>query len=117
MEVTSRYPLPVNFQLGWRNRVELRGIQGQGFSWRYRSRLELERSFSIGRYAFTPFVRGEAYYDSRYERFSKNAFSVGTDVPFTRHSSFELYYQDQRDSGTPPVFHTRGPGLTLNLFL
>ena len=51
VELTARFPLPLKMQLGDRNRADLRVIQGQ-FSWRYRNRVTLERSFKIHAYLY-----------------------------------------------------------------
>jgi len=115
-ELTARFKLPLAILMSDRNRFDFRFVSGQTFSWRYRNRLSLERNFSIKKYEFTPYVRGEFYYDSRYEKISKNAFTVGSVFPLTKHTEFEVYYEDQRDSGTSPSFHVRGAGIVLNLF-
>jgi Protein of unknown function (DUF2490) len=116
LELTSRFSLPFNILLSDRNRVDLRFIEGQNFSWRYRNRLTLERNFVIKKYTFTPYVRGEFFYDSRYDKISKNALTIGGVFPLTRRTEFEIYYEDQRDSGSPSNFHVRGAGLVLGLY-
>ncbi len=62
------------------------------------------------------FFRGELFYDSRFDKIAKNAFTVGSVFPITKRTEFELYYQDQRDSSTEPNYHTRGAGLALSLY-
>lgn len=116
VELTSRFNLPLNILLSDRNRVDLRFIQDQDFSWRYRNRLTLERNFAIKKYMFTPYVRGEFYYDSRCDKISKNAYTIGSVFPLTKSTEFEVYYEDQRDSSTSPNFHVRGAGLVLSLY-
>jgi hypothetical protein len=116
VEMTPRFNLPLDILLSDRNRVDLRGIRGQDFSWRYRNRITLERNFVIKTYVFTPYLRGEFFYDSRYEKIAKNAFTVGSVFPLTKHTEFEVYYEDQRDSSTSPNFHIRGAGLVLSLY-
>jgi hypothetical protein len=115
-ELTSRFKLPLAILMSDRNRFDFRFVSGEDFSWRYRNRLSLERNFSIKKYEFTPYVRGEFFYDSRFEKISKNAFTVGSVFPLSKHTEFEVYYEDQRDSGTSPIFHVRGAGLVLSLF-
>jgi len=115
-EITGRFNLPWDVLLSDRNRFDFRFIQGQPFSWRYRNRVTLERNFEIRAYAFTPYVRGELYYDSRYDKIAKNAFTIGIVFPLTKRTEFELYYEDQRDSSSTPSYHTRGIGLVLGLY-
>ena len=115
-ELTSRFKLPLAILLSDRNRVDFRFISGQSFSWRYRNRVTFERNFSIRNYKFTPYLRGELFYDSRFDKIAKNAFTVGSVFPLTKRTEFELYYQDQRDSSTEPNYHTRGAGLAVSLY-
>ena len=115
-EITARFHVPLDILLSDRSRFDFRFISGQSFSWRYRNRITLERNFAIGEYTFTPYVRGELYYDSRYDKIAKNAFTVGSIFPVTKRTEFEVYYEDQRDSGKAPNTHTRGAGLVLSLY-
>jgi hypothetical protein len=115
-EFTSRFKLPLAILMSDRNRFDFRFVSGQDFSWRYRNRLSLERNFSIKKYEFTPYVRGEFFYDSRYDKIAKNALTIGSVFPITKQTEFEVYFEDQRDSGKLPNFHVRGAGLVLSLF-
>jgi hypothetical protein len=108
--------MPWSVLLADRNRVDFRVISGRPFSWRYRNRVTLERNFYLRGYVFTPYVRGELFYDSRYDKIAKNSFVIGSIFPVTKRTEFQLYYEDQRDSGTIPLFHVRGAGVTLSLF-
>jgi hypothetical protein len=71
-----------------RSRMDLRSIEGT-FSWRYRNRLTVEREFSAGRFRFTPYARGEIYYDSRHDKVSRTALIAGSSFPITRRFEFE----------------------------
>ena len=115
-ELTGRFKIPWEVLLSDRNRVDFRFISGQPFFWRYRNRLTLERNFEIHNYTFTPYVRGELFYDSRYDKITKNAFTLGCTFPLTKRTESELYYEDQRDSASPPNYHTRGVGVVLSLY-
>jgi len=116
VEGTSRFKLPYAILLTDRNRFDLRWVENKPYSWRYRNRLAFERNFSIRHYEFAPYVRGEIYYDSRYDKIAKNAFTVGSVFPINKRVETELYYEDQRDSSTTPNYHTRGIGLCLSLY-
>jgi hypothetical protein len=115
-EITARRLLPLAILFSDRNRFDFRFVEGKPFSWRYRNRITLERNFSIHKYEFTPYVRGEFFYDSRYGKIDKNIFTVGSVFPLTKRTEFEVYYEDQRDSASTPNYHTRGIGLVLSLY-
>jgi hypothetical protein len=116
LEITPRFNLPWEILATDRNRFDFRFVDGKPFSWRYRNRLMFERHFFIHKFELTPYVRGEIYYDSRYDRIAKNAFTAGTILPVNKHSEFEVYYEDKRDTSSSPIFHIRGVGLILNLY-
>jgi hypothetical protein len=59
---------------------------------------------------------GASFGSIRYDKISKNAFTIGSVFPLTKRTEFEIYYEDQRDSGTSPNFHVRGAGLVLSLY-
>jgi hypothetical protein len=75
-----------------------------------------KRNFAIKKYKFTPYVRAEFFYDSRFDKISKNAITIGSVFPLSKRTEFEVYFEDQRDSGTSPNFHVRGAGLVLGLY-
>jgi Protein of unknown function (DUF2490) len=116
LELTARRLLPLAILFSDRNRVDFRFVEGKPFFWRYRNRVTFERNFSIHEYEFTPYVRGEFFYDSRYDKIDKNIFTLGSVFPLSKRTEFETYYEDQRDSSTAPNYHTRGIGLVLNLY-
>ena len=116
VEGTPRAKLPWGILLSDRNRFDWRFVSDAPFSWRYRNRVTLERNFSIRKYEFSPYVRGELFYDSRTGKISKNVYSVGSVFPMTKRTEFDMYYEDQRDSSSSPNAHARGVGLKLNLF-
>jgi hypothetical protein len=114
MEATPRYPMPFGITLADRNRVDLRFAQG-GFSWRYRNRVAVERTFHIGKYSFDPYLRGEAWYDSFYSKWSRTLFQFGSDFPITPRVSLEGYYEHQNNTSTSPNQQLNGVGMVLNL--
>jgi len=116
LEATARVPLIADILASFRSRVELRAIEGQNFSWRFRERLTLEKTVAMREYTFTPYIRAEGYYDSRYGKLTKNSITVGSAFPITKHTEVEIYYEDQRDTSRSPVFHVRGTGVVLNLY-
>jgi hypothetical protein len=50
--------------LDWKNAI---------FTWRYRNKLSLGRTFAIRSYHFIPYVAAEPYYESSYGKWSTTA--------------------------------------------
>lgn len=114
LELTPRYFLPWSILLSDRNRADLRVIRGN-FSWRYRNRLTLERSFRIKSFRLIPFARGEVYYDSRYSIWNKNSYAFGAGFPIGKRIELEPYYQHDNDSRAS-VQHVNALGFTVYLY-
>jgi hypothetical protein len=116
IEATSRFYLPLSVLCSDRSRADFRFVEGKPFSWRYRNRITLERNFSIHKYQFTPYLKGELFYDGRYDKIAKNIFTVGSVFPTSKRTEFEVFYEDQRDSSSPTNYHTRGIGLVFSVY-
>lgn len=114
MALTSRVHLPWRMELAERNRFDLRVI-GDQFSWRYRNRLTLERSFAIRSFSFSPYARGEIYYDSKSGTWSKNTYSFGAVFPIRKRLDLEGYYERENTTGGDPP-HLNGIGMTLSIY-
>lgn len=111
LQTLPRLPLPGKLILNDRNRVELRWIKGQGFSARYRNRMQLEREFSIGRFVFTPNIFGELFYDTRYDLWNRNQYGMGVHIPIGRRFAMEpsvLHLNQSHES--PPHVNAFGLG-------
>jgi hypothetical protein len=115
LEVTGRHGLPGGVLLSDRNRMDFRSIGGE-YSWRYRNRLTLEREFSIGRFKPSPYIRGEIYYDSRFDKWSRNALIAGSTFPINRHFELEGYFEHQNDSGGSSNRTVNAVGAVVNLY-
>jgi hypothetical protein len=115
VEATARYPLVRGVLLSDRNRVDFRDIAGE-FSWRYRNRLAAERTLAINDYHFTPYIRGEAYYDSRFQKWSKTAETFGIVFPIKKRFEIEPYYEHQNDTGTAPNQQVNAFGFVWSLY-
>jgi hypothetical protein len=115
LEATARYPLVHGVLASDRNRVEIRSIEGSN-SWRYRNRLTVERVFSFGRFKCDPYVRGEIYYDSRFDKWSRNSLICGSSFPITRHLELEWYFEHQNDSGGSSNRTVNAVGAVANLY-
>jgi hypothetical protein len=115
LEATARYPLVGGLLVSDRNRLDIRSIGGDQ-SWRYRNRLTVEREFSIGRFRFGPYARGEVYYDSRFDKWSRTALTAGSVFPITRRFELEGYYEHQNDTGGSSNRQVNAAGAALNLY-
>jgi hypothetical protein len=114
LQLTARFHLPWSVELAERNRFDLRVISGQ-FSWRYRNRITIERSFSIKSFSFSPYARGELYYDSRKGTWDKNTYSFGASFPIRKRFELEGYYERENTTGGSPP-HVNGIGTTLSMY-
>jgi hypothetical protein len=81
--------------------VDLRFINDE-FSWRYRNRLTIERSFKARSFEFSPYVRAEVYYDHKVTKWSRTTFGGGVTIPFRKHYEIEAYYEHQNDTSKSP---------------
>ena len=118
LEVTPRYPLIGllgHVLVSDRNRVDFRFIEGE-YSWRYRNRLSAEREFSIGRVRLGPYTRFELYYDSRFDKWSRSEWTLGSSFPVTQHWEVEAYYDYQNDTSESPHRHTRALGAVTTFY-
>lgn len=115
VDMTSRFPMPGRLVLSDRNRGEMRFINTQGFSTRYRNRLQAERDFNPGGFRFTPYMYGEVSYDTRYDQWNRKRYAIGARFPARRHFIPEIYFLRQNDSGASPP-HVNALGVTFNLY-
>ena len=113
LELTPRFPLPKSFLLSDRSRMDLRWRNG--FSWRYRNRLGVERNFKIRSFGFTPYVRSEIFYDSAVSRWNRLSYAAGVVVPIAKRVEIAPSFERQNISGSR-TNHVNGAGLTLSLY-
>lgn len=115
LDFTPRFPLPWKIQFGDRTRIDLRFIQGSSFSWRYRNRPSLQRSFKARRLTYSPYAQFEIYYSSASASWNKTTYQVGVDIPAGKHFSFEPYYERDHNIGSTPN-HVNAFGLTTSIY-
>lgn len=113
--VTLNFPMSAGMLLSDRNRADL-DWKGGGFTWRYRNRLTLERTFSIHSYHLIPYVAAEPYYESRYSKWSTTALYAGCLFPVGKHVQLNTYYEHQNNTGKSPNMPVNQVGLALNLY-
>jgi len=115
LEATARYPMTGGALVSNRGRTDVRFIDGE-HSWRFRSRLSIEREFSIGRVRMNPYVRGELFYDSRFDAWSRTEWIGGAAFPLNRRVELEGYFDYQHDTGGDPNRKVYAIGSVLNLY-
>ena len=113
--VTFHYPLKGRVLLTDRNRADLDWKSGN-FSWRYRNRVQFERSVRIHSYRLRPYVSAEFFYESEYEKWSTTAVYAGCLFRVGKHVGFDPYYEHQNNTGKSPNQQLNQLGLALNLF-
>jgi len=82
---------------GWlltdRNRIDARWFESSDeLSYRYRNRLQIEKSLQIGTRMWTGFASYELYFDTRFSAWSRRRIIVGFSVPFTDWLAVDLFY-------------------------
>ncbi len=113
--VTFHFPLKAGFLVSDRNRADLDWKSGQ-FTWRYRNKLTLERTFTAHSYHFIPYVAAEPYYESQYNEWSTTDLYAGCLFPVGKHVQFNTYYEHENNTGKKPNQQKNDIGLALYLF-
>lgn len=112
---TFNYPIAGRAHLSDRNRIELDWKNGV-FTWRYRNKLTLERTFTIREYHLIPYVAAEPFYESQYNKWSTTDLYAGCLLPVGKHLQFNVYYEHENDTGKRPNHQENYVGLILNLY-
>jgi Protein of unknown function (DUF2490) len=119
MELTATFHFPVkpgSLLVSDRNRSDLDWSDGT-FKWRYRNKLEIEKSLVIRSYHPSPYSSVEVYYESQYQKWSTTEVYLGCLFPIRRHFELDSYYEHQNNTGKSPNRQLHGVGLTFNIFL
>jgi len=98
-----------------RNRADLDWKAGV-FSWRYRNRLVVQRTFAIGSYHVSPYLNAEVYYTSQYSKWSTTQLEAGGIFPIGRHVQIDAYYEHQNNTGKKPNEQVNDIGLAAHIF-
>ena len=113
--VTGNFPLGAGFLLSDRNRADL-DWKTKGFTWRYRNKLQIERTFSVDSYHFIPYVAAEPYYVDQYHKWSTTALFAGALLPVGKHVKFDPYFEYENNTGKKPNVQDYEFGLILDLY-
>jgi hypothetical protein len=114
-EMTGRLHLPGALLLSDRNRLDLRWVEG-AFRWRYRNRLKLEKTFSVGRFELTPYAHGEVFYNIDQSKWTRIRYAVGSEWSITKRIILEGYFLRQNDWASVPQF-VNATGLAVQVYL
>jgi hypothetical protein len=115
LAVTSNFPIKAGFSLSDRNRADLDWKSGE-FTWRYRNKLTVDRTFSIRSYHFIPYVAAEPFYESQYGKWSTTSLYAGCLFPVGKHVEFNAYYEHDNNTNKHPNEQVSSLGLALYLF-
>jgi Protein of unknown function (DUF2490) len=115
LAVTSNFPLKAGLHMSDRNRADLDWKNGS-FTWRYRNRLTLERTFSIYSYHLIPYVSAELFYESQYSKISTTSIYAGSLFPVGKHVEFNPYYEHDNNTGKHPNKQVNSAGLAVYFF-
>ena len=114
-EGTWTWLFPYDLLASNRNRFEFR-VKNGVFSWRYRNRFKVEKDLNIGNVAVSPFISGEAFYDSAPSAWNRFRFETGLEFPVETYLSIRPYYARQIITYTQ-VRKVNAVGLTLNVYI
>lgn len=112
---TSHFPIKGGILISDRNRADLDWKAGQ-FSWRYRNKMTMERTFVIYSYHLIPYGAVEPYYLSQYGKWSTTSLYAGFLLPVGAHVQFDPYYEHDNNTGKRPNQPVNSIGLKLNLY-
>ena len=111
-------PLGKGWLLSDRNRLDLRRFEGKSSaSYRYRNRIQIEKSLPFFAKPWTAFGSYEMYYDSRYDKWGqRHRFIGGFSAPVVDWFSVDLFYGYHVE--TEPKKETGGAvGLALGFYI
>lgn len=113
--VTFHLPLMAAILLADRSRADLDWKSGS-FTWRYRNKLTLQRTFSVRTYRLIPYIAAEPFYESQFQKWSSTDLYAGSLFPVGKHVQFDVYYEHENDTGKSPNRQDNFFGLALHLF-
>jgi hypothetical protein len=112
---TSRFPVFAEFLITDRNRFDLGWKRGV-FTWRYRNKLTIERTFTAHSYHLIPYVEAEPFYESQYGKFSVTDLYAGCLLPLGKHVELDPYFEFENDTAKAPNKQQYYVGLSARLY-
>ena len=114
IELTPRFPLPLKMQLADRNRIDLRGLPNR-FTWNYRNRVTLLRTFTIHKFDLTPYGDAEIFYNCEIGEWTQYSYGLGAISRLTSKIELDTSYK-RRIAIVPPYAEANVIRLKLLLF-
>jgi hypothetical protein len=112
---TFNLPAAAGFHISDRNRADLDWKSGV-FTWRYRNKLSVERTFAVHSYHLIPYAAAEPFYESQYSKWSTTDLYAGCLFPVGKHFEFNPYYEHENDTGKKPNRQQNYIGLALYMY-
>lgn len=84
----GRHYLPAGILVEVRTRADLRWFE-DGYSTRYRIRIEVNRDFTVLDHVITAYFQAEDFYDTRFDEWARQFYQVGAEVTVTKHFRVE----------------------------
>lgn len=72
-------------------RFEYRSIDGNE-KWRWREKVKISRSVTLGKFVFSPYVSEEIFYDFLIDKYNQNRAAVGFTKKLSSNAESNLYY-------------------------
>ena len=114
VELSLRQPLFDWLIFSERLKWDLRDIDGR-YSNRYRIRFGLESKVQVLEYTTVPYVRAEAFYDTRFDTWNRDRYQAGMEVTLTPRWRIEPFLARQNDSRSRPE-HINALGLIVKYY-
>jgi len=114
LQATPKYAFGLGILAQDRNRLEFRW-QDDGYDFRYRNRLTVERPFRIGKLRLSPYAAGELFWARNHHAWNENQYAFGVQWPVKTIFKLNTYYlrQNCTTCGTDPL---NVLGLTANFY-
>ena len=74
-----------------RNRFEFRW-KDNGYNFRYRNKLMIDRPFQTGKVVLIPYASGELFWDRNAHAWNQRRYALGVRVPYQKSLMFDMYY-------------------------
>jgi hypothetical protein len=112
---TPKHSIGLGLLVQDRNRLEFRWKE-EGYNFRYRNKLIIDRPFQIGSVAFIPYAAGELFWDRNSHAWNENRYAFGVRLPYKKALVLDTFYLRRNCTGcrrTP----TDVLGMTVNLYI
>jgi hypothetical protein len=114
-ELTGRTPpLAGGIEVITRFRWDARDVNDR-YSNRFRLRLQVEKSLSLGGHTVVPFANAETFYDTRFDTWNRQRYQLGAELELNRSWRLEPSLYRQNDSRSEPA-RINAFGLALKYF-